>query len=374
MWFMAWLQLLRVAWSVRQRLALEAVPVKLEPEVGRHYPPVSIIIPARNEAETIESCLAGAHAQTYPDLEIVVVDDRSQDGTGDKVRAICAADRRVKLIEGQPLPEGWVGKCWALHQGSQAARGEWLLFVDADTRLSPGAVTGSVDEARRREVPVLSALTGQELPTLWERVIQPAVFAALADAMPATLVNDPNYPSIAIANGQFLLVRRDAYQDIGGHAAIRGEIAEDVQFAKRAKRLRWGFWLGDGRYVATTRMYTTPAALWEGWTKNLHVGARLHPWLLPPGIIYIIVALVAPYWSFYWGVRQRSRSLVAAGAVQLASSLAARRVIDATVGVPAIYTLSQPFGQLAFLLLLAGSFYKVMSGQGVTWKGRRYYA
>ncbi|MGH2371705.1 MAG: hypothetical protein ACRDI2_26330, partial [Chloroflexota bacterium] len=145
-------------------------------------------------------------------------------------------------------------------------------------------------------------------------------------------------------------------------------------FARRVKQMRWPYWLGDGRELATARMYSTPAALWEGWTKNLHVGARLLPWLVPPGAVYLAIVLVAPYVGLYLAGRRRSASLAAAGAVQLASSLAARRLTDGTFGVPAIYTLAQPLGQLAFLTLLTASFYKVLTGQGVTWKGRRYYA
>jgi glycosyltransferase involved in cell wall biosynthesis len=330
------------------------------------------VIPARNEARNIGPCLEGACAQSYPGLEVIVVDDRSEDGTGDIVRERAACDPRVHLVEGSPLPDGWIGKCWALHQGARAARGDWLLFVDADTRLQPGAAAGAVEEAQRRGAAVLSAITGQELPTVWERIVQPAVYLALAEGMPITLVNNPKVPQIAIANGQFLLVRRDAYDAIGGHEAIRDEIAEDAQFARRTKRLGWRFWLGDGRHIARTRMYTRPYELWEGWTKNLHVATRLIPWAVPPGVMLLCLSVVAPWLCLYWAMRERRASLAGAGLVQLGAGLAARRAVDDTFGVPVVYTLAQPLGQAAFLALLAGSFYKVLTGQGVTWKGRRY--
>src|SRR5262249_46369806 len=182
-----------------------------------------------------------------------------------------AHERRVGLVEGAPLPPGWIGKSWALHQGAGAAAGEWLLFVDADTRLRPGGVAGAVVEARRRGATVLSAFTRQELVTVWERVVQPAVFGTLAEAMPIGLVNSPRLPGCALANGPFILVHRDAYRTLGGHAAIRGQISDDSLFAQRAKRIGQRYWLGDGRDLATTRMYRTPSELWEGWTKNLHV-------------------------------------------------------------------------------------------------------
>ncbi len=372
-WLLAGLQALRAAWGYRQSGRMLRIAPVPTPDPERTYPRLSVVVPARNEEHNIAGCLDGLQLQTYPDTEIVVVDDRSEDVTAQIVRQRAASDTRVRLIEGEPLPDGWIGKCWALHQGAAAASGEWLLFVDADTRLLPGAVTGALDEARRRGVPVLSALTAQELPTAWERALMPAVFAALAEALPVELVNNPDVPQIAIANGQFLLVRRDAYDGIGGHASIRDEIGEDAKFAQRAKQLRWRYWLGDGRDLATTRMYTRPADFWEGWTKNLHVGARLVPWLIPPGLVVYLATLVAPYWALLRGWRTASPSLVVAGALQLLVALALRRRVDHTFRVPAIYVLAQPVGQLTFLALLAASFYKVLTGKGVTWKGRRYH-
>jgi cellulose synthase/poly-beta-1,6-N-acetylglucosamine synthase-like glycosyltransferase len=267
-----------------------------------------------------------------------------------------------------------MGKCWALHQGAQIATGAWLLFVDADTRLRPGAVAGAIAAATDRNVAMFSVLTAQEVPTWWERIVQPAVFAALAEALPAGLVNNPRLPHYALANGQFLMVRRAAYDAIGGHAAIRGEIADDAQLARRAKRLGLPFWLGDGRRLATTRMYASPRALWEGWTKNLHAGMQLLPWLVPPGTAYMALALAGPYVSLYAAARRRSAALALAGGAQLLAALARRRSVNTIFGIPVRYTLAQPLGDLAFLSLLLASFYKVLSGQGVTWKGRRYYA
>jgi chlorobactene glucosyltransferase len=372
-WVLAAVQVLRLVWVLLQRAALRPIRPLPDPPEGKGLPGVSVIVPARNEQAVIAACLDGALAQNYPGLEVLVVDDRSEDGTGEIVRRYAAADPRLRLVVGQPLPAGWLGKPWALVQGASAARGAWLLFVDADTRLLPGSVAGAVAEARRRDAPVLSALTAQALPTIWERVVQPAVFGAIAEAMPVVLVNRPEVPQIAVANGQYLLVRRDAYQAVGGHAAVRAEIAEDAAFARRVKTLRWRYWLGDGRDLAVTRMYTTPRALWEGWTKNLHTGFKLLPWIVPPGTLYLIVVLLAPYAGFVLAWRRRRPGLALAAAVQLGVSLAVRRLTDRTFGLPARYTLTQPVGQVAFLALLAASFYKILTGQGVTWKGRRYY-
>jgi chlorobactene glucosyltransferase len=367
------LQCARLAWTLRQRHALAAIPAR--PEVGQPaaFPPVSVVVPARNEALTIGECLTGARHQTYPGLEIVVVDDCSEDQTSAIVRAHAACDRRVSLIDGAPLPSGWIGKSWALHQGARAAGGEWLLFVDADTRLLPGGVAGAVAEARRRGASMLSAFTRQELVTVWERIVQPAVFGTLAEAIPIDFVNSPRLPGFALANGPFVLIHRDAYRTLGGHAAIKGQISDDSLFARRAKQLGQRYWLGDGRDLATTRMYRTPAGLWEGWTKNLHVGARLLSWLVVPALLIQVATAAAPFGCLYRAARTRSRSLAAAGSLQLVAAIAQRRALDAFLGVPWAYSLLQPVGQLAFLLLVGGSFGKVLTRRGVTWKGRRYF-
>jgi hypothetical protein len=331
------------------------------------------VIPARDEEETIGLCLEAALAQRYPELEILVVDDGSSDRTAAIVRAHAACDRRLRLIEGEPLPPGWVGKSWALHQGVLGASGHWLLFLDADTRLRPGGAAGAIAEAERRGAAMLSAFTGQDLLTTWERIVQPAVFGALAEAVPLAFVNDPLRPRFALANGPFVLIQREAYRAIGGHVAIKGQIADDSLFAGRAKQLGLRYWLGDGRELATTRMYRTSAGLWEGWTKNLHAGARMLSWLVVPALLLHLAGTLAPFLALGLARRTRSRPLAVAGAVHLLAALIQRRICDAFLGLHWACTIFQPLGQLAFLLLVGGSFGRVLTGRGVTWKGRRYY-
>ena len=377
----------RLAWGVLQTGALAPIHPK-RPDPNRTYPPVSVVVPARNEAATIDACIDGALAQDYPDLEILVVDDCSTDDTAARVSARASADPRVHLVAGAGLPEGWAGKPWALHQGIARARGEWFLLVDADTCLHPGAVTAVVDAARDgwssvTDAPapdggfsVLSILTGQLLPTWWERVVQPAVLGAIMESLPVRLVNSPRFPGIAMANGQFLLVRRDAHDAIGGYAAIRGEIAEDIMFARRAKRHGLRLRLAAGQSLATTRMYTTPGALWEGWTKNLHVGSRLLPGIVMPGLAYLLSAAIAPWVLLFAANRVRdhrdARRMRGAGGALLALGILHRRAIDRPLGVPRRYALAQPLGVLALVVLMVASQLRVLSGRGVTWKGRRY--
>jgi hypothetical protein len=196
----------------------------------------------------------------------------------------------------------------------------------------------------------------------------------IMESMPVRLVNSALWPGIAIANGQFLLVRRDVYEVMGGYEAIRGEIAEDVMFARRAKGMGFRLRLADGSDLATTRMYTTPGALWEGWTKNLHVGSRLIPYLAVPGMGYLLATIIAPWVLLSTASRMGSqawRSRLAAVMI-LALGLAQRAAVNRALRVPARYAITQPFGVLAFVILMIASQLKVRTGTGVTWKGRRY--
>ncbi|MBI5379900.1 MAG: glycosyltransferase [Nitrospirae bacterium] len=235
---------------------------------------VSVIIPARNEEARITACLASLLAQETPPLEILVVDDASTDRTAAVVEAIRQRAPSLRLIRNRTLPPGWIGKSHALHVGTAAARGSasggWLLFVDADVTLAPHAVRETLARAEADGVALLSLSPEQTCVTWWEQIVQPVVFTFLARRFRRVEVNDPAAPAAA-ANGQFLLIRRDAYFDLGGHEAIRGEMLEDVALARLAKAHGYRIALHPGFGLARARMYTSLRHLVEGWGKNLYL-------------------------------------------------------------------------------------------------------
>ena len=231
-------------------------------------PTVSIIVPARNEEANIAACLESLAIQTGVPFEIIVVDDHSTDRTQDIAGSFSPRYDNVRVIEAAPLPANCTGKNNAVSTGARAARGEWLLFTDADTVHLPGSLARAVAEAKEFNADMLSYSPEQIAVSFWEMAILPVVFAELARQYPPTKVSDPN-SSIAAANGQYILIRREAYDAIGGHAAVANEILEDVALARLVKqsgrKLRF-------RYAADavrTRMYRNFAQLREGWTKNL---------------------------------------------------------------------------------------------------------
>lgn len=229
---------------------------------------VSAIIPARNEELTIGQAVLSLASQ--PEVfEIIVVNDQSEDGTASVLERLAAGVPKLRALEGGPLPEGWVGKNHAAWQGAQRATGTWFLFTDADALHLPGSTAQALLRAATSGAQMLSVSPAQEMRTWWERAMIPFVYCRLAQLYSYTAVNDPRSP-VAAANGQYLLIHREAYEAIGGHAAVRREVLEDVALAWRAKQAAVPIFFMPDEGLVRVRMYTTFRAMWEGWTKNLY--------------------------------------------------------------------------------------------------------
>ncbi len=314
---------------------------------------------------------------------MIVVDDRSSDNTleimnGFAARYHTASSTPIKIIPGVDLPAGWAGKPHALFQGVSHARGEWLCFIDADTFAHPALVSSAFQAARHHAADLLTILTDQQLASFWEKVIMPLVFTALSVGFPADRVNDPTKPD-AIANGQFILIRRSVYDSVGGHRAIRAEIAEDKALAVLVKGSGYHLVLGDGRQVAQTRMYTSFSEIWEGWTKNIYLGLQDRLWLLGIGALTgLVAALALPLWTVFSIARAGSSGswmayLAVAQLLLVWSYLVYQRVRSCrALHINPWYALTLPLGALIFTLMMFTSAYKVLSGQGITWRGRSY--
>ena len=231
---------------------------------ARRRPEVSVIIPARNEEASLGACLESLLAQTGIAFEVIVIDDSSTDRT----KEIALSHPGVRVLDPNPLPPGWTGKNNALVAGAKEARGEWLLFTDADTLHLPGSLAPSVNEAKQRSAALFSYSPEQEVRSFWEHAVMPVIFAELAATYRPRDVCNPALPAAA-ANGQYLLISREAYDAVGGHAAIATEILEDVALARAVKRTGRRIVLLHGRGAVRTRMYRNFAQLREGWTKNL---------------------------------------------------------------------------------------------------------
>jgi len=231
---------------------------------GSRQPTVSVIVPARNEEACLGACLQSLIAQTGVSFEIITVDDASTDRT----RQIASSFTGVRVIDAGPLPEGWAGKNNAMAAGARQAQGEWLLFTDADTLHLPGSLARSLAEALGHDAALLSYSPEQEVEGIWEQAVMPVIFAELATTYRPSEISDPTSPTAA-ANGQYLLISREAYEAVGGHAAVASSLLEDVALAKAVKASGRKIFFRYGGDAVRTRMYRNFAQLQQGWTKNL---------------------------------------------------------------------------------------------------------
>ena len=324
-------------------------------------PAVSVIVPARNEETCLSTCLESLVAQERITKEIIVVDDHSTDGT----REIASSFRDVKVVEADRLRSGWTGKNNALVTGARHARGGWLLFTDADTVHFPGSLARAVAEAQSHTADMLSYSPEQLAGTFWERAVMPVIFAELASVYRPSRVSDPDSP-IAAANGQYLLIRREAYDAIGGHAAVADNLLEDVALARAMKRSGRKIFFRYGGDAVRTRMYRSFSQLREGWTKNL-VLLFPHPEvlaafrLLEGGVFLASVALLAAALA--------TQHLWLALGFALPPALILKRISRAHFSWST--NLLAPIGLFTFSSLLVRSI-QAHSRGGVEWKGRKY--
>jgi len=330
-------------------------------------PVISAVVPARNEEAAIARAVESLAAQ--PEIaEIIVVNDQSTDRTAEVLEELAARIPQLRVMQGAALPAGWTGKNFALAQGVAQASGKWLLFTDADVEHLPGSATRALTDVQTSGSALVSYSPEQETCAWWERAVIPFIFCRLAAHFSYARVSDPALPDAA-ANGQFLLIRREVYDAIGGHAAVCGEVVEDVALARRAKQAGHRIYFGAGQGIARARMYRSAGEMWEGWTKNLYplIGGRT--WPLFRELLEILnwfpVALLAMalFWVFseYFFLEIGAAALVAH---HLLYAVALRKNRYPLSRI--IYYLPAALWYAAALLASA----KHYSRGAVTWKGR----
>lgn len=340
--------------------------------------PVSVIIPARNESATIATVVRSVLASTYQPLEVIVVDDGSTDDTAARVIRLAADDGRLRLLSGAPLPPGWFGKPWACAQGARVAGGRLLLFTDADTCHEPELLGRAVAALERERASLVTVAPHQRCETLWERLIMPQIWLLLRLRYHPRRVNRARRERDVIANGQFILTTREAYDAVGTHEAVRHEVAEDLALAqayfRQARRIHFTF----ATRLMQTRMYHSLPHLIEGWSKNVYLGGRrsfpdepvlraLVPvllayafgfWLVPPAVALAGLAGVDVAGLF--------------GAALAATGLSALFWCAISYGmeIPPVYGLGYPAGAAMALYIAMRSAWR--GGRRVEWRGRVY--
>jgi len=378
LWSLPWIIPPLVTWfRLRNSRSLDD-----ESDVPLPGPPlVSVIVPARNEAHNIARCVSSILSTTYPNLELIVVDDSSTDGTAEIAREAAAGDPRVRVVTCAPLPDGWFGKQWACATGAKVARGSVLQFTDADTVHAADLVPRSLRAMRARRAQLLSVAGRQQLGGFWERVIQPQVFSILGMRYGGTeSVTQATSVSNKIANGQCIFVTHDSYNAIGGHASVRTSAAEDLMLAQKFFAARKRVVLVLGVNQLSTRMYGSLGEIVRGWRKNVfaagldtvpfgRIGRTMFPlFLLLPPVMELLPPLALVLAAF--GVAASSTLLLWA-VLSCVATLVWWIVVYVTTGENPLYALAYPLGALMLLYIFVTA---VIRGRRVTWKGRTYIA
>ncbi len=263
----------------------------LQSPIINHQSRITVLIPMRNESAVIADTVRSLLAQDYPDLEILILDDHSTDDSAEIARAAAQDDPRLRVLPGAPLPLGWAGKVWACLQLAEQAKGEYLLFTDADVRWEPGALSALMAEAQKTKADLLTVWPTQITQTWGERLVVPLMAFSILAYLPVLAVHYIPWSVFSAAMGQCLLFRRAAYQKIGGHAAIKNRVLDDMAFAYAIKRNRLRLRMADANGLIQTRMYNNWLQVRDGFAKNILAGHG-------SSVSFLFLSTVFHWWLF----------------------------------------------------------------------------
>ncbi len=338
---------------------------------AEHFPRLSVLVPARNEEANIEACVSSLLAQDYPDYEVIVLDDHSTDRTPDILARLKRSHPRLRVLTGEPLPPGWMGKHWACHQLAQAADGDLLLFTDADTRHAPDSLRASVSALLAERADLLTAFPREEIVTWGEKLIVPFIGLGIFCFLPIGLIRRFRWSAVSVTIGQFMLFRRAAYEAIGGYEAVRDQCVDDVRLGQRIIEGGYAWTLLDGAEHVACRMYRGFFDAVDGFSKNLFsvFDYRILPYLatffivglafLEPPLALLSLWLGYPLTSFPPEL----------AALSVFISLTLWLIAFRRFRFPAWLALFYPVITFLFILVALRSFVQALRGTA-TWKDR----
>ena len=339
----------------------------------QRLPSVSVLVPARNEERNIVACIESLLDQDYTASEVIVLDDDSEDGTHALLERIAIRDSRLRVLRGTELPDGWIGKNHACHQLSHAATGEWLLFTDADTVHDRHSIRAAVTIALAERADLLTLIPEQTMLTFSERLILPLLHFVSMTLLPFFFVEHSRRPSFAIGIGQFMLFRREAYDAIGGHAAVGNALVEDVWLARRIKAFGFRLVVRSGVGRVRCRMYRGLTEIWHGFSKNIFAGFNFSLPSMAGVMTMLFLLFVLPYaqlaWALLFGAVPGITELLA---VQVVLILLIRISLSIPFRLGLWSSFLHPLGILFVIALAANSYRWLATAGGARWKGRAY--
>ncbi|MGD0795736.1 MAG: glycosyltransferase [Dehalococcoidales bacterium] len=337
-------------------------------------PLVSVLVPARNEEINIRNCLESLQKQDYPNYEVLVLDDNSDDRTAEIVTGMAAADRRIRLIHGEPLPDDWAGKPFACYQLARKARGEWLLFVDADTMHAPHMIRSVLDLALKSKVSMLSGFPRQLAKSLPLKIVMPLMYFVILGWLPLWWLQRPSHPKPSLAIGQFLLFPRDEYWRIGGHKAVQSRIVEDVWLGIEIGRHGGHHVAVDLSSVVECNMYDDIGAAWKGLGRSIYSVTAIAPLGLLGLVLAAMFFYVGPFFWLWRGFLVSHPGTLWQELVvfQVAVIFLMRWLVDNRFKEPAGSFFFHPLGFLFLFLDVLNAAGRWLVGAGVSWKERVY--
>jgi chlorobactene glucosyltransferase len=371
-------------WAVRARDLLEScwggVPT-LDPQrfvaLPEDAPLISVIVPAHNEEAVIKECLESVLAQDYPRFELILVDDRSTDNTSAVAEQLIASGYRFKIVKINDLPQGWTGKCHALHEGVRHAAGKWIAFLDADSTLDKAAIRQCYHQAVQAEVSMITLSPRFVMKTFWEKALQPTFAAMSCILFPLARINDPSSP-VASANGMFYLIKREAYEKIDGHRDVKNLAVEDIGIGMRVKAAGLGLLFANGRNLLNTRMYTNLSEIISGWTRILSASMNykistvmkylgVHLLMSTPVslvAVYFFVPTAQKLWPLAWFVLTM---IVVCGASVISALFCSQ--VGASKRLAGLFALGNLMLIWVFIVIVK----KILMKDALQWRGTTYH-
>jgi len=349
------------------------VKYRLPESFLKRKPLISILIPARNEEKNIRRCLNSLLRQDYPNIEILVLDDNSTDNTSGVVMKFAGEDKRIRLYHGKPLAKGWLGKSYACQQLSEYARGEYLIFVDADTLHFANSISSSVACLLRFDIDALSVFAKQIMVTIHERMMVPAGNFMIMSFLPLALIRRARSALFCTAIGQFMLFKKEVYKAIGGHESVKGEILEDVLISKQVKKCGYKFMIFDGRNNLYCRMYHSFREVVHGYTKVLFSAFDYSIPMISIAILGVAAIHLMPFIMlpiailFNWPVAVTNMIIIQVILVMVTKIMLAIRF-----RMKAVDVLLHPLSIIYLLSMAVNSVFQYRFNIGVYWKGRTY--
>ena len=335
-------------------------------------PFISVLIPARNEERSIRKCVESLLMQDYPDFEIIVLNDNSEDNTLNILKEIQITQPKLRVINGSTLEEGWTGKNFACHQLYSQSKGEYVLFSDADTVHFNKSLRNAVTRAVNRNADLYSLIPSMTLETFAEKFIMPGIHFTSFTLLPYYFAENLKSPAFAMGVGPFMLFKRDAYEKIGGHESVKSQIVEDVALAKSIKKHGLKVVVNKGLDILSCRMYHSFSEIWKGFSKNIFPGMNYNSFLLFTVFTVYLLLFFVPFVGLAISVVAANELLMYNFLYQSALVLLMRVLINTSFKLGHVSTLLHPVGIFIISMIGFNSWRWNKLGKGSVWKGRTY--